>query len=512
MRILQKTVLAVAALLLGWGGGMAADGVWGGGVWGGGNLNDGLLKTVLLKIIAGRLAGAAELRGEVTLSRGSLPLTVVYGPGREIWARYVLERTRSYLPAVESYLGVKLPYRGTIRIEGHRRVTLNGKWVGGLNWPLGTLRMEYNLLRVGNPALLYHELGHFWFGLRGREELPWMVEGVVSYLPLAMAEAGHFPLAPGQAGVLRGHWGFRLGNFEPDAPMLKDFRPKGVKWFRAWYRKTFKLQYLLHRQLGGGKYRRLVRSFHAGFPVNDSTAVSSMLNGLQPGDWTGFLSGWVFPGAYAGFSPRSFLDRDGDGLLDVEEHFARTDPAKTDTDGDLIPDGAELALGTDPLGWDPPEMAARHGPFADGDPAEWKLFRSSVARDALGDSSGGAGMDFATMSYLIRGGMLHVMVRTRGTPRPKPKVMFQLLADTDGDGQWDRNFGFFLDNPAMPWLYVVSEGVRPLPGLKAAMGRVFEMAIPLKGFRGRAVRIFPILRDQAAGKNLDAWGRWVVVE
>ena len=90
--------------------------------------------------------------------------------------------------------------------------------------------------------------------------------------------------------------------------------------------------------------------------------------------------------------------------------------------------------------------------------------------------------------------------------------MFQLLADTDGDGQWDRNFGFFLDNPAASWLYVVSEGVRPLAGLKGAVGQVFEMAIPLKGFPGGTVRILPILRDQAAGRNLDAWGRWVIVK
>ncbi|MEE8435402.1 MAG: hypothetical protein V3S64_11495 [bacterium] len=486
MKIFHKAVLAVAVLLPGWGGGM-------------------------LKSVGGQLAGAAEMRGEVTLSRGPLPLTVVYDTGREAWARYVLERTRAYLPAVESYLGVKLPHGKTIRIEGHRRVYLKGKWVGGSNWPPGIIRMEYRLLKVGNPALLYHELGHFWFGLRGREELPWMVEGVVSYLPLAMAEAGNFHLDPGQLGVLRGHWGFRGGFFKPDAPMLKDFRPKGGEWFQAWYRKTFKLQYLLHRELGAKNYRRLLQTFYAEFPINETPRVLSMLGGLRAGDWRRFLSGWVFPGAYARFSPRHFLDRDGDGLLDVEEHFARTDPANPDSDGDMIPDGAELRLKTDPLRRDPPETAARYGPFVDGNPAEWELIRSRGARDALGDSSGGPNLDLAAMSYLIRDGMLHVMVRTRGTPRPKPKVMFQVLADTDGDGQYDRNFGFFLDNPAVSWLYVVSEGVRPLPGLKGAMGRVFEMAIPLKGFRGKAVRILPILRDQAAGKTLDAGGKWVVV-
>lgn len=337
-----------------------------------------------------------------------------------------------------------------------------------------------------------------------------MVEGMVSYLPLAMAEAGKFNMVPGQLGGLRRHWGFREV-FQPDAPMDKDFRPKGTPWLLSWYRKTFKLQYLLHRSLGAQNYRRLVQSFYASYPVNDSTTVVSMLNAFQPGDWRGFLSGWVFPGAYARFSPSHFLDRDGDGLLDVEEHFARTDPANPDTDGDMIPDGAERRLKTDPLRPDPPETAARHGPFVDGNPSEWKRIRSMEARDTLGDSSGGPALDLASLSYLIRDGMLHVMVRTRETPRAKPKIAFQLLADTDGDGQWDRNFGFFLDNPAQPWLYLLSGGVRPLPGLKSAMGRVFEMAIPLKGFPGKTVRIFPILRDHAAGKNLDGWGKWIVV-
>lgn len=486
MKIFLKTVLAVAALSLG--------GIGSGGVWPG-----------------GRLAGAAELRGVVKLRAGNLPVTVAFDAGRGDWARYVLTHTLKYLPALESFLGVDIPYGKTIRIEGQRRVLLNGTRVGGLNRPLGTIRMEYGLLKVGNPALLYHELGHFWFALRGKEELPWMVEGLVSYLPLAMAEAGAFKLAPGQMEVLRGHWGFRLGLFQPDAPLLKDFRPRGGEWFPAWYRKTFKLQYLLHRRLGPEKYRRLARNFYAGFPVNDSTTVVSLLNALRPGDWPEFLSGWVFPGAYARFSPRAFLDRDGDGLLDVEEYFARTNASNPDTDGDMIPDGAEIRLGTNPLKPDPPETAARHGPFVDGNPAEWKLIRSRSERDALGDSSGGPGLDFATLSYLIRDGMLHVMVRTRQTPRARPKVMFQLLADTDGDGQHDRNFGFFLDNPGLTWLYLVSGGARPLPGLKGAMGRVFEMAIPLKGFPHKTVRILPILRDQAAGKNLDTWGGWVIV-
>lgn len=41
-------------------------------------------------------------------------------------------------------------------------------------------------------------------------------------------------------------------------------------------------------------------------------------------------------------------DRDGDGLLECEEAFLKTDPLLPDTDGDRIPDGLELRFGLDP--------------------------------------------------------------------------------------------------------------------------------------------------------------------
>lgn len=44
-----------------------------------------------------------------------------------------------------------------------------------------------------------------------------------------------------------------------------------------------------------------------------------------------------------------FLDPDGDGLDNLAEQDAGTDPALADTDGDGLSDADELALGTDPL-------------------------------------------------------------------------------------------------------------------------------------------------------------------
>jgi hypothetical protein len=47
---------------------------------------------------------------------------------------------------------------------------------------------------------------------------------------------------------------------------------------------------------------------------------------------------------------RAFLDTDNDGITDYDEvNIYRTDPKKTDTNGDGVSDGAQLLAGTDPL-------------------------------------------------------------------------------------------------------------------------------------------------------------------
>ena len=79
-------------------------------------------------------------------------------------------------------------------------------------------------------------------------------------------------------------------------------------------------------------------------------------------------------------------DYDGDGMLDVDELAAGTNPTVTDTDGDGLSDGDEIAAGTDPLNRDTDgdgatdgaEVAAGTDPLnedsdGDGMPDGWEL-------------------------------------------------------------------------------------------------------------------------------------------
>jgi nitrous oxidase accessory protein NosD len=54
-------------------------------------------------------------------------------------------------------------------------------------------------------------------------------------------------------------------------------------------------------------------------------------------------------GRFGDYSRDGTEDLDGDGLTDLEEFYAGTDPANPDTDGDGRLDGVEVLIGTDPL-------------------------------------------------------------------------------------------------------------------------------------------------------------------
>ena len=93
-----------------------------------------------------------------------------------------------------------LPTERAFTIVGRNQVLLNGAWIGAYNNTAGFfpgergIFVEYRLTPPGNPALVLHELGHFWLHDLARVTqasaadvgAPWFNEGAVSLLPLSL--------------------------------------------------------------------------------------------------------------------------------------------------------------------------------------------------------------------------------------------------------------------------------------------------------------------------------------
>ena len=313
-------------------------------------------------------------RGVVALKSGTFPILVRFEPGSERAAEYMVKKTAAYLPLLEEYLarplrppatGFVIHGRGAI-ISGYDDINVDTK---------GALE---------SPALLFHELGHLWFpGMAGVPE--WFSQSVVSYLPLALHEAGIQRLNPRElAGVYSG-WAFHQTEFPVDFPLAefrKHYQLRDAA--RTLYDKGFKVQYLLHFELGQKGYRDFLRGLFGGRGT-DENALLVALGGAKERNWRNFLSGWVHPGPYLELRPASFADSDLDGLIDVAERYLGTSPEKADTDGDGYADGWEVQSGHDPLKASSPGPLAR--PVVDGvrDPADsGSVAHSDPRKDAIG--------------------------------------------------------------------------------------------------------------------------------
>ena len=225
-----------------------------------------------------------------------------------------------------------------------------------------------------------------------------------------------------------------------------------------------------------------------------------------------FLPGWLFPGEYGEVGIADFTDRDSDGLLSVEERYLRTNPGTPDTDGDSIPDGAEIDLGLNPFEADAPEIIPRYGPFADGLKGDWGFVSSLSAEDRENDGTRGKEYDLARLSYTVRDSVLWVLVETVAPIEPPANndFMFDLLIDTDMDGEAECEAAFFLSDSSNRWFYDhAAGGVVDLEGYLTGLNDVIELAVPLEALATGTVRILPIIRDIPGKTNYDEWEGWV---
>ncbi|OHD54678.1 MAG: hypothetical protein A2Y33_02540 [Spirochaetes bacterium GWF1_51_8] len=461
---------------------------------------------------------AASLKFTVAMESRKITVQIKYKSGMEKWAQYVEKSTSLYLPALEKYFGKDVPIPNSFTIYGEDKTYLDGKQIGGKN-DGKDVYAEYGISPAGNPALVLHEINHFLFPIPKGDE--WCVEGAVSFLPLAMLDRKLldpeiFPLS-----AFYWHWG--LHALKPDNikdyPVYPDFRDENDA--RGYfYLKTFKVHYILFKELGADLYREfLLTLIPRQWSESDLTYIPAALNSVKEKDWKAFLSGWVYKGKYGGLGPDSFLDQDHDGLIDIDEIYGVSDYKKTDTDGDMIPDGAEIELGTDPVKPDPASVIEKYGPFPDGIPGDWGHIASLTQFDNSGDGSGG--YDFTEMQYSMRDGFLYVIVRSAAGFKPKPDDFFDILMDTDLDGTWDFDCAFYLSNPGGNWFYRVKEkdsfdAVNTTgswnfhSGSDGKTAAYFEFKISLAEIGSpKMLKILPIIRDQKAGKNYDEMGGWM---
>ena len=87
-----------------------------------------------------------------------------------------------------------------------------------------------------------------------------------------------------------------------DLPLGADFRFSHPDRFGLWYDKTFKVQLILHAELGADGYRQMLRAVLADRAAHATTSgVVATLTKLQPRNWDEALSGWVSPGPYGSY-------------------------------------------------------------------------------------------------------------------------------------------------------------------------------------------------------------------
>ena len=466
-----------------------------------------VLGLLLLVLVSGEQLAADTLKLRTRTAAGPLRVSIVYDSGREDWAEYLAAKVPGYVQAAEKYFRHAL--------EKPRRLIIEGCVDCQSRLENRHIYLDYDESRISNPALIYHELTHLWLGYQwGPTCQEWLMEGACSFSPLAMDAAGFLDLSARDKHEILNNWGYHSDHASdvPDRALC----PRGWKDKRLRYIKTFKLHKILYETLGHAKYRNFLRALFTSRPP-DNTAALRLLNAQKKASWKRILSGWVFGGRYRRISFDDFLiDGDADGLSAAEEALFHTSKTSPDTDSDLLPDGAEVALGLNPNHADANASAeiAEHGPFIDGDDSEWTFFDYLSSTEPSGDSTGSEWADMTGMKYMIRADTLYLSVETAAKPEAREDIFFDALIDTTADGHSDREAAFWLKYTAWPWIYndVLEESELPW-NMSAARGDTLELAVPLSllGTLPDTIHLLPIIRDDVAKVNFDEWDSWVSV-
>ncbi|TGL73551.1 hypothetical protein [Leptospira yasudae] len=265
-------------------------------------------------------SAAAWVR-RIPLSRGELVLEIRNSSQDKEWNEFAYRKTGDLFRALESYLGISFHEASASVFEGQRasekykvllvvqdQVVLNGTRVGGYNnisGDLGPSRgifMEPDLSPAGYPALLFHELGHFYFS-----NIPWLSEGLVSFLPFVLYKEKKINLTKDELISIAEEWSSEEGlQGGKDFPLDPDFREKNPAATPTFYNKALKIQYILYKELGPAGYRDFVKKLVFENSPKTTGEVILILKSIRDKNWSSLLRGWVTRGPYEVYTWKTF--------------------------------------------------------------------------------------------------------------------------------------------------------------------------------------------------------------
>ncbi|MBE8363838.1 hypothetical protein [Leptospira borgpetersenii] len=257
----------------------------------------------------------------IPLSRGDLILEIRNNSQDTNWNEFAYHKTFDFFRALESYSGISFHEASASIFEDQKasekykvllivqdRIFLNGTRVTGYNnisGDLGTTRgifMEPDLSPMGYPALLFHELGHFYFS-----DLAWLSEGLVSFLPFVLYKEKKIDLTKEELISIAEEWDTEEGlQGGRDFPLDPDFRQKYSSATSVFYNKALKVQYILYKELGPVGYRDFVKKLVFENSPRTTKEVILRLKSIRNKNWSSLLKGWVIPGPYEVYTWKTF--------------------------------------------------------------------------------------------------------------------------------------------------------------------------------------------------------------
>lgn len=461
----------------------------------------------------------------VTLQEVEVEIIVDSYKNRTEWNLYIQDKTQDFLISLERYFSAEFPGPDTFTVKGRDEIYFEdpesenyGKRVGGANfWDY--VGLEYHVSEVGKPALLLHEIAHYYFGYIpdiDTEEISWLIEGIVSYLPIVMSDAGFLELDEDEYNSIFIHWGFFNGDVAEDHPLIEDYRWISTEMFGKYYMKSFKLVHLLYRELGVDTFRQFVSDLYkTESPVTNMKELISFLHRYKAKDWSELFSTWVYGETFSKRALADFIDSDADEILNIDEYYFKTDPNKSDTDGDLLPDSYELAHGYDPLKVNNRDsvinIIKREGPFIDGSSLDWEFLPYYYVTESVSESSSERINMSELKLYRSEEGW-NILIETEEVIERIENTFFDILVDLDGDKHSDLEYATYLDQN-YAWIYDHKSLTSTIySSIKRGLHHSAEMFIPHELLPYEKFSILPIFHNATGGYNFDEWDFWIDID